>query len=234
MAWFSDRQEAARVLAPLLPDDMGPDWLVLGLPRGGVPIAAVLARRLSAPLDILIVRKVGAPGNPELALAAVTGPGREQMVVNEGLRRQLGMSLRQIEWLAAPEVREIARRRALWSAAPGMPVEGRRVLIVDDGCATGMTLRAAIEAVRRQGARQIAVALPVALGASLRRLPRDVHPVICPHPEATLSAVGQAYDSFPQVDDADVAQVLRRMRPNKVSTRTSAAAPESGSPAPPG
>jgi putative phosphoribosyl transferase len=208
MALFRDRAEAARDLAPLIPPEIGPDWLLLALPRGGVPIAAVLARLTGARFDILIVRKVGAPGNPELALAAVTGPEPGQMVVNEGLQQMLGLSHAQVTAAAAPELAEIARRRKLWSADAPVALAGRKVAIVDDGAATGTTLRAAIAAARAQGAGRIAVILPVGLGASLQGLPADVGPVICPHPAASISAVGQAYERFPQVEDAEVARLL--------------------------
>ena len=207
MALFRDRAHAAEALIHLLPAEVGKDWLVLALPRGGVPVAAPLARHLGAVLDLMIVRKVGAPGNPELALAAVTGPGPAEIVVNEDLRDFLRLTDEDVTRLARPEVEEIVRRRALWSA-PCLPLDGQRVLIVDDGAATGTTLRAAIEAARRQGALQIGVALPVALGSSLEDLPADVSPVICAYPAAGLSAVGAAYDAFPQVSDSEVAQTL--------------------------
>lgn len=210
MAFFRDRAEAAEVLIRLLPAGVGKDWLVLALPRGGVPVAAPLARHLGAALDLLIVRKVGTPGNPELALAAVTGPEHTEIAVHEGLRDMLGLTDDDVARLARPEVEEIARRRKLW-AAPGFPLAGRSVLIVDDGMATGTTLRAAISAASAQGARQIGVALPVALGSSLRQLPSGLSPVICPHPSADLSAVGAAYDHFPQVSDQEVADTLSAM-----------------------
>lgn len=212
MAWFRDRVGAGQALARLLPPDLGPDWLVLALPRGGVPVAAEVARQMQVPLDLLIVRKVGAPGNPELALAAVTGPGHQGMAVNEGLRRLLGLSLAEVERLAQPEVQEIARRKLLWSAGDGPALAGRRVLIVDDGCATGTTLRAAVQAALHQGARQVGVALPVALGASLAELPKGVAPIVCPHPAADLPAVGLAYDDFPQVSDGEVSRQLKESR----------------------
>lgn len=214
MAWFRGRAEAGQELARLMPPQIGPDWRVLALPRGGVPVAAEVARHLGVPLDILIVRKVGAPGNPELALAAVTGPGRAGMVVNAGLQSLLGLTDAEVERLAAPQVEEVARRRAMWSAAPGLPLAGHPVLIVDDGIATGTTLRAAIEAALQQGARQVGVAVPVALGSSLRKLLPGVDPVICPHPDAAFAAVGMAYDDFAQVQDEEVARILGQTRAN--------------------
>lgn len=210
MALFRDRAQAAEALISSLPAEVGRDWLVLALPRGGVPIAAAMARHLGATLDLLIVRKVGAPGNPELALAAVTGPSRAELVINDRLCSMLGLAEGDVERLARPEVAEIVRRRRLW-AAPGLPLTGRRVLIVDDGAATGTTLRAAVEAARRQGAQQIGVALPLALGTALRDLPDDLSPVICPYPAADFSAVGAGYVLFPQVSDGEVADLLSRM-----------------------
>jgi putative phosphoribosyl transferase len=207
MAFFRNRAQAAEELASLLPKQVGKDWLVLALPRGGVPIAAVLSRHLGAALDLVIVRKVGVPGNPELALAAVSGPGRTRMVLNDGLRDMLGLADEDIERLARPAVEEISRRRKLWSA-PGLPLADRSVLLVDDGIATGTSMRAAIEAVRAQGARQIGLVSPVALGSSLQALPNDLAFTVCPYPSAGLSAVGAAYDDFPQVSDAEVARML--------------------------
>lgn len=213
MALFRDRDEAAEVLIRHLPAKIGKDWLILALPRGGVPIAAALARHLGATLDLLIVRKVGVPGDPELALAAVTGPGPQEMTVNEDLRAILGLSRDEVEDLARPEVEEIARRRKLW-AAPGLSLAGRRVLIVDDGAATGTTLRAALAAATRQGAWQVGVALPLALGHALRGLPGSVTPVICPHPAAAFPSVGAGYQHFPQVGDDEVAELLSTLSPS--------------------
>lgn len=210
MTFFRDRAQAAEALIRLLPPEVDRDWLVLALPRGGVPVAAPIARHLEAALDLMVVRKVAAPGNRELALAAVTGPGPAGIVVNEPLRDMLGLADTDVVRLARPEIEEVARRRKLW-AAPGFPLTGRSVLIVDDGLATGTTMRAALAAARAQGARQIGVALPVALGTSLRRLPADLSPVICPHPSADLSAVGGAYEDFPQVSDAEVFTILSSM-----------------------
>lgn len=207
MPHFHDRAQAAEALIRQLPAEVDKTWLVLALPRGGVPIAAALARHLGAALDLLIVRKVGAPGNPELALAAVTGPGLEAMVVNDGVRDMFGLSAAEVLHLARPQVDEIARRRRLWSAR-GLALAGRSVLIVDDGVATGATLRAAIEAARLQGAARIGVAVPVALGQALDRLPAGVSPVICPYPSTELSAIGAAYADFPQVADDEVARLL--------------------------
>jgi len=209
MAFYRDRADAAEDLIRHLPDEVDRTWVVLALPRGGVPIAAAIAAHLGARLGLLIVRKVGVPGNPELALAAVTGAGPDEIVVNDALRRALGLSDAEVLELARPEVEEIARRRRLW-LADEVPLASRPVLIVDDGVATGATLRAAVEAARRRGAARIGVALPVALGTSLLGL-SHVSPVVCPHPAAGLSAVGAAYSDFPQVSDSEVTMYLSQI-----------------------
>lgn len=209
MAYFRDRDDAAEQLVAMLPEEIGPDWLILALPRGGVPIGAAIARHLGAPLDLLIVRKVGAPGDPELALGAVTGPGPEALTINEEVRALLHLSKAEVARLAAPAVEAVAARRALWTAhRTEEPLAGRRVLVVDDGIATGTTLRAALAAIRQQGAAQIGVAVPVALGSSLEALGPDLSPVVCPHPDAWCPGVGAAYQRFPQVPDEEVTRLL--------------------------
>ncbi len=210
---FRDRAEAAERLIPLLPPEVDASWLVLALPRGGVPIASALARHLGAELDVLVVRKIGTPGQPELALGAVTGSAPGDLVVNETLRRALGLTREDVERLARRPRDEVAARRRAWSGSGrGPALEGRRVLIVDDGIATGTTLDAALAAARRGGAARVGVAVPVALGRALSRLPPEVRPVLCPCPDANLPAVGAAYEVFPQVPDATVARLLAEAR----------------------
>lgn len=209
MAYFRDREDAAEQLVAMLPDEIGPDWLILALPRGGVPIGAAMARHLGAPLDLLIVRKVGAPGDPELALGAVTGPGPEALTINDEVRALFHLSEAEVARLAAPAVEAVAARRALWTAhGTAAPLAGQRVLVVDDGIATGTTLRAAIAAVRQQGAARIGVAVPVALGSSLGALGPGLSPVVCPHPDAWCPGVGAAYQRFPQVSDEEVTRLV--------------------------
>lgn len=209
MKLYQNRDDAARTLIAELPPDLGPDWLVLGLPRGGVPIAAALAHHLKAPLDLLVVRKVGVPGQPELALAAVTGATDEALTENAALRRALGLSDERLRALARDAAADLEERRKRWTdGRPAPRLQGRKVLIVDDGAATGTTLAAAVDAVRRAGAAEVAVALPVALGGSLGKVADRVDHVICPMPDAPLHAVGQAYASFPQVSDEAVTRLL--------------------------
>lgn len=214
MALYHDRAEAAKRLIGLLPPEIGADWLVLGLPRGGVPIAAVLARHLGAALDVVVVRKVGVPGSPEVALAAVTGPGPDDLVANEDIAEALLLDPEDLRQIAQPQVEEVARRVAAWRAArPQVPLAGRNVLIVDDGLATGTTLAAALALVRRKGVRKIAVATPVALGDTYERFENMGVKMICPHPAAHLPSVGSAYDLFEQVSDAEVHDLLWAANP---------------------
>lgn len=210
MAWFRDRADAAQALIDLMPSEIDAEWVVLALPRGGVPLAARIAGHLGAQLGLIVVRKVGAPGQPELAVAAVTGPGPERMVIHEGVRSLLGLTDTRLDELAAGQVAEVARRKALWPDATGLSLEGRDVLIVDDGCATGTTLHAAINEARLRGAHRIGIALPLALRRALDRLPAGTGPIICPHPDAALPAISLAYGSFPQLEDEDVSRALRQ------------------------
>lgn len=205
MALYRNRADAAEGLIRLLPATVDRHWIILGLARGGVPIAARIAEALGARLGVLILRKVGAPGDPELALAAVTGPGPERMVVNEDVRIFHRLSPDDVATLSAPAVAEVARRRKLWLDDATEPnLSGRHVLLVDDGMATGTTMLAAIRSVRQMGASGIGVAVPVALGNALRRLPTDIAPVLCPHPAEDMPGVGAAYAAFPQVTDPEV------------------------------
>lgn len=209
MALYRNRVDAAERLIPLLPTSVDPNWIILGLARGGVPIAARIAEALGAQLGVLILRKVGAPGDPELALAVVTGPGPERMVVNKHVQAFYRLSPDDVATLSAPAVAEVARRQKLWLDGTTEPsLSGRHVLLVDDGMATGTTMLAAIRLVRQLGASGIGVAIPVALGSSLRRLPADIAPVLCPHPSEDTSGVGAAYAAFSQVTDQEVRDLI--------------------------
>ncbi|MEN9410154.1 MAG: hypothetical protein RL216_2128 [Pseudomonadota bacterium] len=213
MAHFHDRTDAAEVLISLLPATVDRDWVILGLARGGIPIAARIAQAVGAALEVLIVRKVGVPGNPELALAAVTGPGPERMVVNETVRRLHHLTPDEVNLLSGPAVAEVNRRRMRWfGGASELDLHRRRVLIVDDGMATGTTMLAAIRVVRHLGAAQIGVAVPVALGTSLHGLPADIAPVLCPHPADTASGVGESYAYFPQIEDQEVIKLISKFK----------------------
>jgi len=210
---FRDREDAARQLIADLPPDLGPDWLVLALPRGGVPIGAALARHLDAPLDVLVVKKVGAPGQPEVALAAVTGTGDKDMIANASLRQALGMTPEALRELARETAETLEERRRVWTGnRPPPQIAGRKVLLVDDGVATGTTLAAGVDALVRAGAVEIAVAVPVALGRALARVSEQADRIICPLPDASYQAVSMAYADFPQVEDETVIRLLDEHR----------------------
>lgn len=207
--YFQDRADAANQLITALPPDIDSSWLVLGLPRGGVPIAAPVARHLGATLDLLIVRKVGTPGNPELAVAAVTGPGEDQITINKSVQRLCGLSDADILKLAVRQVQEVEARRRMWARSRNATeLRGRDVLIVDDGAATGTTLEAAVVAARHQGAGSIVVAIPVALEGALDRLNALDVRMVCLHKASDLAAVGSAYRDFPQITDQQVTDLL--------------------------
>jgi len=207
---FKDRHEAGLILAKLLSNFADqPDVVVLGLTRGGVPVAWEVARTLHLPLDIVVVRKIGAPGQPELALGAIAPEGVR--IVNPDVVRQHALTPALIEARDAEERTELRRREALYRHGRAYPdLRGKRVILVDDGLATGATMRAAIEWVRHRGAAGIIVAAPVASreACNLIMAEKD-HVILCHHiaPEP-FWAVGVWYESFPQVSDDEVKRYL--------------------------
>jgi len=207
--FFADRREAGRRLAGALASLAGPGTLVLGVPRGGVVVAAEVARALGAPLDVVVARKIGAPGEPELAVGAVVG-GEAEPLVDEALIRYLGIPRHYLQRAAAAERSEIQRRtRAYRGERPPPALEGRVVIVVDDGIATGYTMRAALIALRRQGPARLVVAAPVAPPSTCRELERFADQVVCLLQPDPFMAVGAWYASFDQVDDAEVTALLR-------------------------
>lgn len=210
---FADRTDAGNRLLPAikaaLPKDC--DLVVIALPRGGVPIGRVIASALKAPLDVVLVRKLGLPGQPELAVAAVTNGQAPEICINHDIARAVGLSDADIADLASPALAEIARRRALWHGArPMEPVAGKTVLVVDDGIATGASLRAALSWLKRQGAKQLMVAVPVAPRAALALLAGQADQVICLATPCPFFAVGAHYADFPQITDDEVTAALSR------------------------
>ncbi|MEQ8399902.1 MAG: phosphoribosyltransferase family protein [Roseitalea porphyridii] len=207
MSLFRDRTHAGEKLADALPPVEDP--VVIALPRGGVPVAAPIADRLGAPLDVLLIRKVGAPHQPELAVAAVSDGETMQLAVNEEIAGALGLTEADLRELAKPQLAEIERRRALYFAdhAP-MPLAGRTVLLVDDGVATGATARAGLQLVRRQHPARLILALPVAPPATLEALGKLADETVCLASPERFHAVGAFYDDFDQVDDAEVMRIL--------------------------
>jgi putative phosphoribosyl transferase len=207
---FSDRAEAGRRLAQQLQKYAGrEDVIVLGLPRGGVPVAFEVARNLSVPLDVFIVRKLGVPGFEELALGAIASGGAR--VLNDDVVRSLPDANEIIESLTARETLEIERREQSYRAGrPALELRDRVVILVDDGLATGATMRAAVKALRQRGVARIIVAVPVGAPETCRELEKEADETVCAIAPAWFQAVGQYYEDFSQTSDDEVRQLLVR------------------------
>jgi putative phosphoribosyl transferase len=207
---FADRAEAGRMLAERLAAMRLQHPLVLALPRGGVPVGAEIARRLHAPLDVVFVRKLGAPDQPELAVGAVADGTEPEIVLNTELVAMLDLDEDYIAEAAKRELGVIEQRRREWAALrPAVEPAGRALIVVDDGVATGMTMQAALRQLkRRQPARLIAVA-PVASREAVAMLRREADDVVYLTSPRRFGSVGSFYRSFLQVTDAEVAALLR-------------------------
>jgi putative phosphoribosyl transferase len=207
---FGDRAEAGRFLAEQLRGYAGrDDVIVLALPRGGVPVAYEVARALGAPLDILSVKKLGVPGHEELAMGAVTSGG--ELVLDEGLVTRLGIPLSELQRRIDEQVRELERREEAYRGGRPPPnLEGKTVVLVDDGLATGSTMRAAVLAARRQRPAQVVVAVPVATPEACEELRDVADETVCGITPQFLQAVGLWYEDFSQTSDAEVRDLLAR------------------------
>jgi putative phosphoribosyl transferase len=205
---FADRAEAGRALAARLAVHAGrDDVVVLGLPRGGVPVAAEVARALRAPLDVLLVRKLGLPIQPELAMGAIAEGG--VVLFNEDVLASGAPSPAAIDRVLVTEARELDRRVTLYRGGrPPLPVEARTAIVVDDGLATGATMEAAVQAVRARGAARVVVAVPVATEDACDRLRRVADEVVAARTPSPFYAVGAWYEDFEQTDDAEVIALL--------------------------
>jgi len=210
---FADRAEAGRLLAREVAALGLANPVVLALPRGGVPVAAEVARVLHAPLDLLLVRKIGAPGNPELAVAAVSDGPQPQCVMDESMMAATGADAAWVEARKAEALREIERRRARYMAGrPPVPLAGKTVVLVDDGVATGATARVAIQAARAGQPASVVLAVPVAAAEPLSVLAALADRVVCLAQPAWFHAVGVHYRRFPQVGDDEVVSLLAAAR----------------------
>jgi putative phosphoribosyl transferase len=206
---FRDRREAGRLLAQRLLHLRGGPNVVLGLPRGGVVVASAIAAALDAPLDVLVVRKLGAPAQPELAVGAVTDGERPQMILNEQVIRMAGVAPEYIQQEAQRQLAEVRRRQALYRGGrPAVPLEGRCVIVVDDGIATGATVRAGIQALRRQPVKRVVLAVPVAPHDTAEALRQEVDELVCLLTPRTFTAVGAFYSDFSQTTDEEVIEIL--------------------------
>ena len=217
---FRDRNEAGRLLAEKLAAYAGrDDVLMLALPRGGVSVAYEAARALDVPLDVLVVRKLGVPGHEELAMGAIASGG--VLVLNEEVVRMLQIPKHVIEAVAEEEGRELARRERLYRGdRPAYRVRGRTVILVDDGLATGSTMRAAVAALRRLAPARIVVAVPTAARETCDEMSREADECICDITPDPFYAVGLWYEDFSQTTDDEVRELLERARPPVEGSRT--------------
>ncbi len=208
---FEDRSAAGRALVPLLREYADQeDTSVVGLPRGGIPVAYAAATALGLPLDVLVVRKIGAPGQPEFALGAIAAG---VVVENPEYARFAAADPAGVDAVVARERRELERRELAYRGGePAFDPAGKTVILVDDGAATGASMRAAVRAMRRLRARKIIVALPTASAEACADLEREADRVLCVQTPRMFRAVGEWYESFDQVSDREVTDLLARAR----------------------
>lgn len=212
---FRDRREAGKRLAKRLEHLKDQRPVVLALPRGGVPVAYEVARALEAELDVLVVRKLGVPGQPEFAMGAIASGGVE--VLDEGLVRALRISPEQIETVVRSERVELERRERLYRhGRPPLRVQGRTVLVVDDGLATGASMKAALRVLRAQEAAHVVVAVPVAPPDTVYALDGLANDVVCVYTPSAFRAVGSHYRHFEQIGDEEVRESLEAVHAEKV------------------
>jgi len=213
---FRDRREAGRFLAGLLEKYRGrSDVIVLGLPRGGVPVAYEVATALGVPLDVFLVRKLGAPGREELAMGAIASGG--VLVISDDVVRGLGIAPEVVQQVAEREGRELTRREQAYREGRPFPeVAGKVVIVVDDGLATGSSMRAAIAALRGLGPARIVVAVPAAPESTCRELGELADEVVCATTPSPFFAVGNSYWDFTQTTDDEVRDLLRAAEEGEV------------------
>lgn len=211
--WFADRREAGRKLANALARFKGVDALVLALPRGGVPTGFELALALDAELDVLVVRKIGAPWNAELGIGAVVDGDAPDLVINQEVAQMTGATAAYIEQEKQRQLDEIARRKHIYRGnRPDPVVAGRTVILVDDGIATGGTMKAALVSLRRRKPARLVIAIPVAPADTLAELALLCDEIVCLEQPVFFDAVGQFYGDFRQTEDDEVVQLLADAR----------------------
>ncbi len=206
---FKDRQQAGRYLSRALIHLKGQAPIVLALPRGGVPVAAEVASFLGAPLDVLVVRKIGAPFQQELGVGALVLLNQPEVVWNHPLLMELGLTEAKLRGAVENQESEARRRLALYRGSrPALDLKGRTVILVDDGLATGITAQAALQALRRTHPARLVLAVPVAPPDTLARLSHEADEIVCLMEPIWFSAVGQFYEDFTQTSDAEVVSLL--------------------------
>lgn len=212
---FDNRRDAGRQLAALLEQYQSAGPVILALPRGGVPVAYEVSKALRAPLDVLLVRKIGAPTHPELGIGAVVDGLHPQLVLNEQLVHRLGVGREYIQNEERRQLAEIERRRKLYHGEDlALDIVGRTVIVVDDGIATGATVKAALLGLARSKPAKLVVAVPVAAPTSLEELAPLAHDVVCLSSPEHFNAVGAFYDDFTQTTDEEVIDLLAKARHN--------------------
>jgi len=208
---FRDRAEAGERLAAQLAHLKDRTPVVLALPRGGVAIGFEVARLLDAPLDIVLVRKIGVPWQPELALGAVSDGGTPEIFIDERMEKALAVPQDYVRDETARQLAELERRRQIYCAGrPPVAVQGRTAIVIDDGIATGATMRVALRAVRRRGPSHLVLAAPVAAAETLAALKGEADEIVCVEAPEGLGAIGFYYEDFHQMSDAEVTELLAR------------------------
>ncbi|WP_066384231.1 MULTISPECIES: phosphoribosyltransferase [unclassified Anabaena] len=207
---FQNRTTAGQTLASNLGEYVNqPDVIVLALPRGGVPVAFEVAQALNAPLDVLVVRKLGVPNQEELAMGAIASGGVR--IINQQIVNELNFSEEVIARVAAQEQRELERREAMYRGDEPFPeLQGRTVILVDDGLATGATMWAAVLAVRQKQPKEIVIAVPVAASETCQQLENKVEKIVCAATPSPFYSVGMWYEEFPQTTDEQVRELLKK------------------------
>ena len=211
MAYFSDRVEAGKRLTSAMRDFAGKNGIVLAIPRGGVVVGYEIAKALNLPLDVIIPRKIGAPANPELAIGAMTEDGT--IILDDNLITYLGVQRDYIKAESERQKHEIERRLKLYRQNEPYPsLKGLDVVIVDDGIATGSTMKAALASVKNRGASTVTVAVPVGPPSTIKELKKQAARVVCLYTPEYFQAIGQFYTDFNQTTDEEVIQLLKQSK----------------------
>ncbi len=218
MSLFANRQDAGRRLAKALLSYRNRHPVVLALPRGGLPVAAEVASSLDAPIDLVLVRKIGLPSQPELAMGAVVDGGAPIVVRNNDVILCAGVAADEFDAVCAMELAEIERRRQRYVGdRPRVEIAGKTAIVIDDGIATGATMKAALRAIRMRGPKELVLAVPVAPAETIEDLRGEVDALICLATPAIFGAIGYFYDDFRQVSDDEVISILHRFPPKQSS-----------------
>jgi predicted phosphoribosyltransferase len=217
---FADRVEAGRKLAARLLKYKDQQPVVLGVPRGGVPVAFEVARALNAPLDVIIVRKLGAPGQPELGVGAVVDGDHPETILNREVMSALRVSRTYLEREIHNQLKEIERRNRLYRAGRArIELKNRTVIVVDDGIATGGSIRAALRGIRQQAPKKVVLAVPVGPADTIESLRGEVDEIVCLSTPPTFFGIGEFYSDFHQLADGEVIRLLELARPEQPSAQ---------------